>query len=378
MPENYKYNWKKLAITLTALVVPFLLLLPLLEDYARHDLTEADIRQIYKEGLRIRKGDNPYERIIEHPGDNNDYPTYLPGFYLLAAATRDVAGKPFQDWLTLWRAIFFGCHLGIGYIIFFRLWRRNGLTLAVVGSSFWLFNRWPLMVLRIAHLEPLAILLLMLSLVIMRRHFMIACVLFGMSLAVKQIAVFMFPVHLMWAWRLEDDPRRRIRNTALAAACCMAVPLIVSIHFFADEPMGFIKSLLFSVNRKGEANVGGGGDFEIPSIDMLLRFDDRLENTIVAPVRRVIAKVFLFGLMLLSYRLAYRRQIRPFALSMLILLIFCDFHSVFFPQYVVWPLAVLPLALGEAGTTAKREWRKHRRRRKLRHESDAKPQAIPA
>ncbi|HMZ52351.1 MAG TPA: hypothetical protein PK988_08795, partial [Candidatus Sumerlaeota bacterium] len=223
MPENYKYNWKKLAITLTALVVPFLLLLPLLEDYARHDLTEADIRQIYKEGLRIRKGDNPYERIIEHPGDNNDYPTYLPGFYLLAAATRDVAGKPFQDWLTLWRAIFFGCHLGIGYIIFFRLWRRNGLTLAVVGSSFWLFNRWPLMVLRIAHLEPLAILLLMLSLVIMRRHFMIACVLFGMSLAVKQIAVFMFPVHLMWAWRLEDDPRRRIRNTALAAACCMAV-----------------------------------------------------------------------------------------------------------------------------------------------------------
>lgn len=92
----------------------------------------------------------------------------------------------------------------------------------------------------------------------------------------------------------------------------------------------------------------------------------------------MIAKVFLFGLMLLSYRLAYRRQIRPFALSMLILLIFCDFHSVFFPQYVVWPLAVLPLALGEAGTTAKREWRKHRRRRKLRHESDAKPQAIPA
>ncbi|MCC6547885.1 hypothetical protein IT570_12035 [Candidatus Sumerlaeota bacterium] len=371
-------NWKKLLITILAIVIPFLVLLPLLEDYARHDMTESDIRQIYKEGLRIRDGDNPYKRIIDNPGSDNDYPTYLPGFYLLAAATRDIAGKPFQDWLTFWRAIFFACHLGIGYIIFFRLWRRNSLLFAVVGSSLWFFGRWSLMVLRIAHQEPLAILLLMLSLVLMRRHFMIACVLFGMSLAVKQIAVFMFPVYLMWAWRLDDDPRTRIRNTILAAVCCMAVPLAVSLSFIQREPMGFIKSLLFSVNRKGEANVGSSGDFEIPSIDMLLRFDDNLENTVFAPVRRVIGKVFLFGLMLLSYRLAYRRQIRPFALSLLILLIFSDFHSVFFPQYVVWPIAMLPLALGEAGTTARREWRRRRRRKNRPREGTNEHQALPA
>ncbi|MEO8377408.1 MAG: hypothetical protein ABI579_07030 [Candidatus Sumerlaeota bacterium] len=371
-------DWKKLLVTVLAITIPFLLLLPLLEDYARHNLTQSDIRQIYKEGLRIRDHDNPYARIVEQPMGDNDYPTYLPGFYLLAAATKNIAGQSFQDWLTFWRAVFFACHLGIGWVIFFRLWRHNSLTLGVVGASFWWFNRWSLMVLRIAHLEPLAILLLVLSLVIMRRHFMLACLLFGASLAVKQIAVFMLPVYLLWAWRLDDDPRRRVKNTIIAATCCLAIPILTSWYFMAQNPWGFVRSLLYSVTRKGEANVGNSGDFEIPSIDMLLRFDDRLENTIIAPFRRVIAKVFLFGLMALSYRLAYRRQLRPFALSLIILAVFCDFHSVFFPQYVVWPLAILPFVLGETGTSAKREWKRHRQRGNKRLAMDASPQPTPA
>lgn len=328
-------------IGLAAFVIPFLMLLPITEwEYAELDMSEGDIHQIYVEGGRIAKGENPYERILHNDPNKSDYPTYLPGFYLLGGLARVAGAKDFESWLTLWRAIFLVCHVLIGWLIFLYLWKHNSLTFAVLGSAFWLFNRWTLFVLRIGHLEPLAILLLVASLILLPRRYYTACVLFGCSLAVKQIAIFLLPLYVIYGYR-QVHGKRSLKGAFAGLFSITIIPTLISIPFLVDSPAGFIRSLLLSVSRRGEANLGN--DLEVPTYDMLLGLEG------------LPAKVLVFGLMILAYRCLYRRFAPPFTLALLVLFLFADFNSVFFPQYMVWPLAFVPLALTEITLTCGRD-----------------------
>ncbi|RME07251.1 MAG: hypothetical protein D6803_04430, partial [Anaerolineae bacterium] len=126
-----------------------------------------------------------------------------------------------------------------------------------------------------------------------------------------------------------------VRKILTAGVEILAVPLVVSAPFLVDNAEGFIRSLAISLTRFPETHLG------VPSLDALLGLVG------------VSAKAPLVGLTLALYLLAIRKPLRPVIAAFLTILIFTNFHSVFFRHYMTWLMPLAPLAAGEALRTHK-------------------------
>ena len=69
--------------------------------------------------------------------------------------------------------------------------------------SFWYFNRWVLTASQIAALDFIPIFLVVVSLGVFERHRKTSLLLFSLSLAIKQIAIFIAPLYLIWEYQRE-------------------------------------------------------------------------------------------------------------------------------------------------------------------------------
>lgn len=295
-------------------------------DLWDNDAEQEDIYYIWLEGKRILEGDNPYERILAgNMRDNDKYATYFPLFYLLSAGMQFIGFRDFSDWLEVWRVIFLIFNLAIAALIFQQIHRHQGLVLALFAALFWLFNRWTLHVTYIAQIEFITIFFLLLSLVILPKHKYTACILFSVSLAIKQIAVFLLPLYLIWIWQLSD--RYKLRQTLTALLIIVSIPVITSIPFLLWHSEGYIKSILFSATRESSTHFG------VQSLDALI--DN--EFTEFVGIRAKIPMLFLIFLIYIS-----SFNIGVYTGVFLVMLTFIDFNSVIFRQYICW---TIPFAL---------------------------------
>ncbi len=292
------------------------------------EMEREDVYFVFVEGGRLLQGVNPYERVLS--GDmrtNEKYATYLPLSYLLSGGVQLAGLRSFPAWLTFWRVASLGCVLGIGYLIFRICTAADQHLLGIFGALFWLLNRWTLHVTVVGHIDFLPLLLLLLSLSLLQRRFALACVLFGLSLAIKQMAIFALPLYLIQAWQMgRPNPRKHLLTTF---ALIVAVPVLVSIPFLIWNAEGYIKSILFSATRNPV------GHFGAPSLDALFGYSG------------IAAKIPVLLLLGLTYALAARRRVPPYASLLLVMTVFCFFNSVFFRQYTVWILPFIPLTIHE-------------------------------
>jgi uncharacterized membrane protein len=292
------------------------------------DLTGRDIYYSYLEGQRLGAGQNPYARVLEADApQNRKYATYLPVFYELSALSQALGLRDFPRWIGFWRVVFLLCVLGTAALIFARLARPGLLLLAVLGTSLWLFNRWGLMVSRYGNLDPAPILLLLASLWLLPRRRLLALLLLGLSLGLKQIGVLLVPLYLIWIWR--EPGARPVRRTAGAALAIAAIPLVAALPFVVWNARGFFRSLLVSVTRSPEPYLGA-----LSASDLL--------GLAGAP-----SKLFLAAVLLLTYALAFTGKIGRYAAVLLVFVSFVDFNAVLFPQYLTWVVPFVPLAVGE-------------------------------
>ena len=178
----------------------------------KFDLEEQDIFAVFNEGDRLQHGENPYEQILSPDSDmkwNRTIATYFPIFYYLSWFSQEIGLENYVQWLGFWRVIFLAFNLGITYILFYVPYHRySSLTLAVFSALFWLFSRWTLHITMIYHIEFIAIFFLLLSLTLLPKNKKLSFFLFGASLAVKQIAIFMIPLYLIWAWQFSKNTSR--------------------------------------------------------------------------------------------------------------------------------------------------------------------------
>ena len=294
------------------------------------DGTWEDIYYSWVEGRRILQGVNPYGFILQ--GDMREnrgfYATYLPGFYLLSALSQRLGLRDFGSWLSFWRGVFLLFDAALGVFLFYVFGRRGRWALGLFALGFWLFNRWTLRVVAISHLDFPPLFLLVVSVWLFRRRPYLACVLFGVSLALKQVGAFAVPLFLVWAW--QRSPEERWRRTLWSALAVVAVPLAVSLPFLVWNAEGFVKSVLFSVTRNA------GDHFRAPSIDAMLRDHG-------VAVEGLAARAPLLLLMFLIYLAAARRGLGRFTAVLLVTATFLNFNPVLFRQYMCWMVPFVPL-----------------------------------
>jgi uncharacterized membrane protein len=288
-----------------------------------------DVRYAWLEGQRLAEGTNPYARILS--GDmltNQSYATYLPVYYLLAAGAYRLGVVDYSRWMMFWRPVTEISHLLIALLLLFYFYRRDSLALGLFASGFWYFNRWSLAVVSMAHLDLPALLLFLGSLLIYQTKRTYSLLLFGLSLAIKQMALLMIPFFLVWEY-FQGERKDAWRRTVKAALTLGAIPAAVSLPFLIWNPLAFVKSILFSGTR------AFGGDLPVKSLDAILG------------LRGIVARMPMLGLLVLLLVSSRNRAENRYVVALLMMALFLDYNAIVFTQYMIWVVPFLPLALAK-------------------------------
>ena len=190
------------------------------------DTKGEDVYYVWMEGSRLLNGEDPYARILAgNMRENDKYATYFPGFYGLSALTQAAGLRDYEAWIAFWRVIFLAFDLAIGAALYLLIYPRGRLLAASFAAAFWLFSRWTLHVTEIAHLDFIPIFLMIASLGLFRKHRWSALLLFSLSLGVKQIAIFLVPLFLIWTW--QSARQDKLKQTLLAGLVIASVPILI-------------------------------------------------------------------------------------------------------------------------------------------------------
>ncbi len=285
-----------------------------------------DIYYAWVEGGRILNGENPYAKVLD--GDmrtNQKYATYFPVFYELSALSQWAGLRDYDSWLAFWRVVFLFFYLAIAGVLFSFVYLRAGLPGALFAAAFWMFSRWPLYVSQVSHLDFLPIFFLLLSLLLFRQNRGASLLLYGLSLGLKQLAIFLGPLYLIWIW--QEAKTDRLKQVLGGLLTIISVPLAASLPFLVWNAEGFFKSVLFSVTRNPNNH------FRAASVNEVMGCFGPL------------ARLPMLLLLLLVYTLAAKRTIGPFTACLFITAVFLDFSPVLFGQYLAWLVPLIPLAM---------------------------------
>ncbi|MBY0280241.1 hypothetical protein K2Z84_33330 [Candidatus Binatia bacterium] len=290
----------------------------------------ADIAFIFRDSLALADGGSPYTRILQGDMRTNDkYSTYFPLFYCAAALTQNLGLRVYGEWLAFWRVVFAGFDVAIALLLLTVVWRRGLAAFALFAALFWAWNRWTLFEVLVAQIDFIPIFFLLLALVLLERRPDAAMLLLGVSLAAKQIAIFLVPLFLIHAWS-HAVPELRPRAVVRALLLIGAVPLAFSLPFLWSEPEAYVRSILFSATRLPRSHFGA------PSIDEVV-------GLVGLP-----AKIPMLGLMGIVYAYALGGRVGMSMASLLVMSVFVDFNSVLYTHYPCWVVPLLVLAACDA------------------------------
>jgi len=290
------------------------------------DTVGSDTYYSWVEGRRIRNGENPYERILNgNMDENRKYSTYFPLFYEASALVENFGLRQYESWINFWRYFFLASNIGIGLSLCAIIYSKRTWALSLLSLPFWYFNRWTLHSSETVALDFIPIFLLVLSLGLFPRYRKTSLLLFSFSLAVKQIAIFLVPLYLIWEYKRS----RSIKSTVNAGLWIVSVPLLSSIPFLLWNTEGFIRSIAFSGIRSAQNH------FNAESIDGILSLNGLL------------ARVPFFLMLCGAYFVAWQKSVGRYGSAMLVMAIFIAFNSVLFTHYPTWLMCLIPLAASE-------------------------------
>jgi len=322
-PMNFKHGQIKTFVFLFLAITGF----ATYAGFLRKDAKGEDIYYIYIEGQRLLKGENPYSRVHESDMLSNDkYATYFPLFYVMGAGMQMAGLKEYRPWLLAWRIMNLIVFLALCYFVVEFCYSRLGWIGTLTLGLIWQFNTFTLMVMKIAHIDFLALLFIVWSLLELGKRERLALLLFGISLAFKQIGIFMIPLYLVHFWMKANGNWKYLINRTLWMAL---IPFILSLPFLIWDGSGYLKSVLFSATR------GLDNHFGTIALEKVLHIEG------------LIAKIPMLLTMLLVVYMYYQRKVGIYMCSFLIFAVFVGMNSVLFRQYLVWPIIFIPFMVAE-------------------------------
>lgn len=322
---SIKNNWFKIALALFVVGIVYCAVIVNVQFWSI-DTMGSDTYYAWVEGRRILEFKNPYSRILDgNMEENNKYATYFPLFYEAGAVVQYVGLQSYKDWISFWRYIFLITNILTGLILFITIYSKQTWVLAISGMLFWYFNRWTLFASSMPAIDMIPIFLLVLSLVIFEKYRKTSLLFYSFSLAIKQIAIFLAPLFLIWEYQRTGS----IKKTILAGLWIISIPLVSSLPFLYWDAEGFIKSVGFSATRDALSHFGAN------SIDTVFNWGG------------LFARLPFLGMLCLAYFAAWKNTLAQYGAAMFVMAIFVAFNTVLFQHYPLWLMCLIPLALNE-------------------------------
>lgn len=291
-------------------------------------MEEQDIYYSFIEGQRLLNGENPYERILNgNMRENQKYATYFPLFYEFSYVTQVLGKTEFPVWLSFWKRVFLVFNWGTAILLFYAFWRSRFEWGGIFAAFFWLFNRWTLAIMFVAHLDFMPIFFLVASIILFQKSRWLSLLLFGVSLALKQIGIFILPLYLIWIWISVKE--KRGKELLKAVILIGVVPFLSSIYFLIWNAEGFIKSVFFSVTRLALNGL------QVPSLDWYMGWEG------------ISGRLLMFVLFILIYWFSFTHRIGRYTGAFLIMSVFICFNTILFYQYMIWAIPLMLLLLLE-------------------------------
>jgi hypothetical protein len=297
----------------------------MLDKIYSENIAKDDISMYLHRGLQIVQGKNPYSCAIETTEACMGYPAHLPGMYLVAAGFAKFGVDDLVRWAQVWRPIMILTWLSIGAILAIYSYRKGRPILAVAILGFWLFNRWSVNVAQIAHTDFLGVLFLLLAIILVNRMPALAALFLGISISVKQLAILIVPIFIVYLWR---HKKVKFSKLFLHLVLVFIVPALITLPFFINDPSAVTKALL-NVTERSAQSVHGFA----PSMDQLLDVTNNSKSFLM---------LFIVGAV---YVAGWRKEVNLVAGTLLIMAIVMGFTSVLYNQYFVWLLPFIALVV---------------------------------
>lgn len=286
------------------------------------DFLNQDIFYTWKEGFRIAEGINPYERILSGSVRLNDkYPVYFPLSFLFSALLCKLGIRDFSSFLTIWRPLNLIAQIVLSYSIYYFYNIKGHWKLGIIAVSISSFGNLGLYILKVQSVEYFAISFLLMSLIFLRKKIIFSSILLGLSLSIKHLGVLFLPFILYEVYKInrEKNNIKSFSTLKRFIIISIGIPSLISLPFFFKSPIGFIKSIFFTVTRTD-------------------RFGTINFNTTLA---LDIVKILMVFLIIILF-IIYLKDKIPFHLCLsFIMLIFNQFYVNSFIQYKYWGLIFL-------------------------------------
>jgi len=333
LPVNQGYRKSGVSFRWLLAVLYFLFMCILMvRVHNRFDTSKAafanrtDIKAQWLDAKMLSEGKNPYTRVNDPSLSKNRLTYYFPGFLLASAASIKMGVTSFPEWMKGWRMVSMASHLLVGLVLFALLSRSHSLLAAVLGSGIWFMSRWPLALFKSGQIDSIAIFFWLLSLLLLSRYKKLGYLSFGLSLAVKQMAIFAFPLYLLWAYQ-DAKPGKRLRSLMEAGFLSLLIPGLLCLPFILWDFQSFLQMFIFPLTRSpiGPKPVSG-----------------------FLGIKGLLGALPMIVMMGMTYVVAARNQIPRYTQLLLVMCVFLSFTGVFFSRHVNWLVPFLPLVAFDA------------------------------
>jgi hypothetical protein len=328
IPAIFSNQKVLLAVEALLLILPAILAIKVNTENIKELGSRTDIAVEFKAAIDIANGANPYSRITEDDlVRNKKFATLLPAYYYFLLIIAYAGNFDFHDYIQLFRIIVFGSQLiGAGYL--YLLFRERGFrALGILAVSFYLLNRWSIDNISDLKQDTIAIMFLLMSLYYFRKNLSASFFLYGMSLGIKQIGVFVLPVYLTPLIYGTVTLKQYIKHVLY-----LLIPTLgPALTFIFLDFKTFFLSMIFSLTRApvSSSNVGYGYE------SIFIKYNPT-GIRLLTPFFYLLPRTILISVTLLNIFMLLTKKLRPSFYIFVSFLTFATFNPVVFDQYMAW------------------------------------------
>jgi hypothetical protein len=293
--------------------------------------TGNDIGVEFRTGIDLRQGINPYKRIsTDDLLRNEKFATLLPAYYYFLLGIAHISNYEFETYIDAFRAVIYLSQIVGGFYLYMIFRRKGHKLLGFLALAFYLLNRWNIDNTADLKQDSIAIGILMASLYYFEDRPKASYFLYGLSLAIKQIGVFILPLYLLPFLQ----GKRAFKNNLKNSIWILIPTLAPALTFMMDDLFTFMLSMIFSFTRAPASNASVTFGYE----RILVRYNFTGIG-FLTPFFYMLPRAILVLLSLSAIAGLYLGKIKKSFYIFTAFLIFATFNPVVYDQYLVWAMA---------------------------------------